>query len=403
MRVIRLACWVGAALLVACDDGAATGVDTGDTAETSDTSPPPDTDDTTDTLDTDDTLDTTDTSDTADTSDTSDTSDSTDTTDTSDTVEDTTPDTPDVVEVPLILINEVAAVGDPADWVELFNADTVTVDLSGWRLRDDDPTHEALLPEGTSIAPGTYLVLDRDSGAWGFGLGSTDAVVLTMADGSLVDAVAWIDGDSPAGATWARLPDAGATWATSWEPTPGAANVPGTPPVVDCGDGVVDPLTELCDGVEVNGLECLRWGFAGGSLACAAGCQSYDFSGCTPRTGLVINEATSAGDDLVELYNGTSATLDLTGYRLVDDGDNGYTFPAAQLEPGAYRVLRKGTDHTFGIGGGDALWLYAANGDLVDHVDWDEGEALVSFCRIPNATGRFSSCSTATFGATNLQ
>lgn len=394
---MRLSSWsvcFGAVLCVGCDDGGRTGVDTDTSSETTDTSSLSDTDDTLDTADTTDTLDTADTTDTLDT------------VDTTDTVEDTTPDTPDVVEVPLILINEVAAVGDPADWVELFNADTMTVDLSGWRFRDDDPTHEVLLPESTSIAPGAYLVLDRDSGAWGFGLGSTDAVVLTMANGSLVDAVAWIDGDSPSGATWARLPDAGGTWATSFEPTPGAANAPGTPPVVECGDGVLDPLTELCDGAELGGRECLRWGFAGGSLACATSCQSYDFSNCTQRTGLVINEVSSAGDDLVELYNGSAATLDLTGYRLVDDGDNAYTFPTIELEAGAYRVLRKGDDptlgHSFGIGGADALWLYAPDGALVDHVDWDEGEALLSYCRIPDASGRFVRCSTTTFGATNL-
>lgn len=391
------------ALMVGCDDGGTTGdvsdttsdTDTADTVDTSDTS------DTVDTSDTSDTVDTSDTSDTVDTSDTSDTSD-TDTEDTTDTA-DTTGDTDVVEPPPAILINEVASSIDPSDWVELYNAGSSEVDISGWVMRDDDPTHEFVVPADTTLAAGAYLVLDQDIDVFGFGLGSTDSVILSTADGVLVDSVSWLDGDAPDGATWARLPNAGVTWATSWEPTPGAANVPGTEPERTCGDGVINPLTEVCDGELVGDLECTRWGYAGGELGCAAGCAAYDFAGCVARTGLVINEVSSSDDDAIELFNGAATAVAVGGYRLVDDGDNEYVLPATTIAAGAYLVLRKGTDHTFGIGGGDALTLYDATATLIDFVDWSEGEALVSYCRQPNGTGGFVACTTPTFGASNVQ
>ena len=54
------------------------------------------------------------------------------------------------------------------------------------------------------------------------------------------------------------------------------------PPTATCGDGVTDP-GEACDGADTNALTCrtATAGFAGGTLRCAADCQSYDVSHCT--------------------------------------------------------------------------------------------------------------------------
>lgn len=51
--------------------------------------------------------------------------------------------------------------GTPGDWVEFFNPAPTAVDLSGYTFRDSDDTHSYLLPEGSIIAPGGYLVLDE--------------------------------------------------------------------------------------------------------------------------------------------------------------------------------------------------------------------------------------------------
>lgn len=64
-----------------------------------------------------------------------------------------------------IVLNEIlanSAGGDP-DWVELYNTTDGAIDIGGWFLSDDadDPTRYEIA-SGTTIAPGSYLVLDED-------------------------------------------------------------------------------------------------------------------------------------------------------------------------------------------------------------------------------------------------
>ncbi|MBT4483901.1 MAG: T9SS type A sorting domain-containing protein, partial [Candidatus Latescibacteria bacterium] len=66
-----------------------------------------------------------------------------------------------------IIINEVnynsSSDINPEDWVELFNNSDKTQDLSGWIFKDEDDAHEFVLPEGTIISQGGYLVMCRDT------------------------------------------------------------------------------------------------------------------------------------------------------------------------------------------------------------------------------------------------
>ncbi len=72
-----------------------------------------------------------------------------------------TPGQPPAQDIPRIVINEVLAHTDPPleDAVELYNAGTNTVDLSGWYL-SDDPGELAKfrIPEGTILPPHGYVV-----------------------------------------------------------------------------------------------------------------------------------------------------------------------------------------------------------------------------------------------------
>jgi len=62
-----------------------------------------------------------------------------------------------------IVINEINyndAVGfETQDWVELYNNSTSSVDISNWVFKDNDDTHEFIIPNGTTMAPDSYLVL----------------------------------------------------------------------------------------------------------------------------------------------------------------------------------------------------------------------------------------------------
>ncbi len=51
---------------------------------------------------------------------------------------------------------------DTEDWVELFNADTITAIISGWQFKDENNGHVFDMPFGTKIEPNEYLVLCRN-------------------------------------------------------------------------------------------------------------------------------------------------------------------------------------------------------------------------------------------------
>lgn len=111
-----------------------------------------------------------------------------------------------------IVINEINynsdPLYDPDDWVELYNPNSQSVDISGWVLKDEDDDNSFVLPQGTVMLPDTYLVIVKDRskfnlvlskvknvvGSFGFGLaGSGDIVRLFNSNLYLIDSVAFDD------------------------------------------------------------------------------------------------------------------------------------------------------------------------------------------------------------------
>ena len=70
----------------------------------------------------------------------------------------------------IIYVNEVfysdPEFDTPEDWVEIYNAGNTTVNLSGWKLKDDNDDHQFVIPEGVSVSPNDYLVVCRDAAAF---------------------------------------------------------------------------------------------------------------------------------------------------------------------------------------------------------------------------------------------
>ena len=61
-----------------------------------------------------------------------------------------------------LCINEVCSSG--TDWVELYNASEEAIDLSGFFLQDSKGSEEEyIFPEGTTIAAGGFLALEKDT------------------------------------------------------------------------------------------------------------------------------------------------------------------------------------------------------------------------------------------------
>lgn len=317
-----------------------------------------------------------------------------------------------------LVINEVVAAGDP-DWVEFKNTSGSAIDLTGCTISDDlMEVDKGSIPDGTVVPAGGYLVIDVADETVGFKIGGDEAFGIFAPDGTPIDTADWDEGESPDGGAYARLPDGTGDFTVTNTPTRDGANtisennqLPNTGmnmTTEECGNGVKDG-DDSCDGDDLGDATCEMLGFDGGEVSCDASCALVT-DACTTAAGgsIVINEVTSSGDDQIELYNAGDAAVDLSGWivaddKYPDDDSEIYIFATgSELEAGAYLVLVKDTDHTFGVGGDDTITIYNGDGDVVDQAAIDpDGAADTSYCRLPNGTGDFQSCDAATFGEPN--
>lgn len=314
-----------------------------------------------------------------------------------------------------LVINEVAAAGDPSDWVELYNSSENAIDLSGLFLSDDpgDTQKSAFPSSATTIAPKTYLVIDINDDTVGFKIGGDEQLGIYDASGKEIALVDWNEGDSPAGKSYGRMPDTTGAFKTLNTPTPGAANKDNSASDPVCPNDKAEG-NEVCDGTDLKGQSCNTQGFASGDLACNADCMGFDTSNCVAaQAQVVINEITSSGEDDIELYNNGDAPADLSGWYIVDGGydPNDPTSTAAQrfdfeantmLAPKAFLVIKKtDVNMRFGLGKQDKVLLYNKDNQVVDQIEYPKDAAEVSYCRFPDGSGNFSSCAVLTSEAAN--
>ncbi len=126
---------------------------------------------------------------------------------------------------------------DAGDWVELYNNDSVVVDMTGWLFRDAKDDHAFLFPEGYQLAPGAYAVIARDSlkfkalypevevlTPFDFGLGKEDSLLLFNRYGEEIASLGyhgdslWPDGVYGTGRTAElRWPYTSPSSPSSWE------------------------------------------------------------------------------------------------------------------------------------------------------------------------------------------
>ncbi|NKB65664.1 MAG: T9SS type A sorting domain-containing protein [Candidatus Latescibacteria bacterium] len=145
---------------------------------------------------------------------------------------------------------------NPGDWVEIYNNANAPIDLSGWTFGDNSDNQGFVIPQGTILGVGEYLVLCRQQAAFAdhfpqvkyaignfdFGLNSqSDGLWLADAQGNTVDyleyanSFPWPSEYRAQGGTIAlkeqKLDNAlGTNWTLSAQGgTPGAANHPLAP------------------------------------------------------------------------------------------------------------------------------------------------------------------------------
>lgn len=243
---------------------------------------------------------------------------------------------------------------DDADWIELTNTGTEPVDVSGWVVRDDKDTDAWVVPDGTSIAPGAYFVIDGDGvpGGLTFGLGKKDQARVFLPDGTTaVDAVSWT---SSPGTSWVVC---GGALVASSAPTRGAANVcPAPSPTTDA--PTTPAPTAPTTPAPTTPVP---------STPAPTTPAPTDPAGAP----LVINEIASQGTDFVELHNTGTTAVDAGGYVVKDsEDDHVFTIPAGTtVAPEGYLLLDA---LGFGLGNPDQARLFTPAGVLVSSLEWSD-------------------------------
>jgi hypothetical protein len=263
--------------------------------------------------------------------------------------------------------------GEYDDWVEIYNAGTVTVNLEGFFLTDKRSELNKFQFPSVSLAPDDYLIvwLDNDSLQSGyhanFQLNSDeDKIYLMNADTTVIDHVRFKN--AATGQSIGRFPN---------------------------GVGVKRTMSPSFNGTNVS--------FG----------DNY---------GLVINELMAknlAGpvdenneyDDWVELYNNSSASINLNGYFLTNKSSNADKYPITEdvnVGAGEYQIFWldnqdiQGVTHAnFNIeGSGDDLMICDADTTTLDYIRFGFQEENKTFGRYVNGTGGFQVLN-ATFSAEN--
>ncbi len=290
-----------------------------------------------------------------------------------------------------IVLNEIsynppAVLGRDAEleFLEFANVGDFTVSVGGWVVKDEQDGNAFVIPAGTEIAAGDYLVLARNSSALrrvygdgfaivgdvGFGLSNSgDEVRVFSASGQLIDRVAyndnspWPESADGEGATLERI-DSSAIAVddfTNFAASSQSAR-PGTPGRANSSAGTIAPrhvvvINEIAyNPVREAEVDPLRH------------CESQEF---------------------VEIHNRGSTAVDLSGWSFTRGFE--FVFDAgSEIAAGGYVVLAKDVgefaarfpevDPAVVHGpytrrlddGGEELMLVDAVGEIVDFVEYDD-------------------------------
>jgi len=124
-----------------------------------------------------------------------------------------------------ILLNEILPSPEGADetneWIEIFNQNDFSVDLSGWQISDMvGSTKTYTLPVGTKIIPQGYLVIDRPTSKIVLN-NDADGIKLIQPDGKAADEVSYKK--APLNESYNRTEKTDWLWSSSL--TPGLKNI----------------------------------------------------------------------------------------------------------------------------------------------------------------------------------
>ncbi|MBW2996155.1 lamin tail domain-containing protein [Candidatus Woesearchaeota archaeon] len=236
-----------------------------------------------------------------------------------------------------VVINEyMAQPSSGNDWVELYNNDSVTIDLTGWTLNDSVSTMATL---SGLLNPGAFLYIEVSNRLNNGG----DDIILSNSTGGLIDTYTYAA--SIVDVSVGRYPDGTANWYDQEYPTPNASNVgpDSVAPVINSISDSPDPVDQgqnititanVTDNIGVGNV----WVDIGGTnytMNLVAGLYEYAYNTTALAPGL--NSYTVYADDMY----GTEA-IPQTGSFTVND----VIGPTINSVAGSPDPVERGTDIT---------------------------------------------------------
>lgn len=265
--------------------------------------------------------------------------------------------------------------GKNLEFVELYNAESIFLDLSGWRLAGGI---DFAFPEGFKVQAGQFVVIAADPTAMRdvYGLQG----VLGPYQGKLSNKSDGLKILNRAGAVRGEM-----TYGTE-APWPPAA------------DGGGHSLTMLK--ASYGETDPRAWG----QSQLKGGSPGFDDPIIPhPWQGVVINEflarTATPGADFIELYNAGNGTVDLSGCFLTDSPNtNKFRIPDGTLLGARSQISFTGTQLGFGLGGaGETLYFVSADqARVLDAARYGPQEEGVSLGRSPDGGPMFRRLSSPT-------
>lgn len=309
------------------------------------------------------------------------------------------------------------------EWVELMNYGDAPVNLVGWMLDDaaDGGSKPWRVPGDVWVPPGGYVVLFKRDTALALN-NDGDAVRLLGPDGALVDETRY-----PAmgyDRSWS-LTDAG-EWTADYPPSPGQANLPGTPTATRTPTVTRTPaptriptLTRTATRTRTPTRTLTPTRTATWTREPTATPTLTPSPDLTAR--VVLNEilpaphakdwdgdgrVNSRCDEWIELRNLDGRAVDLAGWVLDDipvGGSAPYTLPwGSVIPPGGHLVLFGCQTGIALNNDGDRVRLWRPDGSPADEFAYTKSPGYDrSYSRIPDGTGGWTRECEATPGEAN--
>jgi len=241
------------------------------------------------------------------------------------------------------------------EFIELYNADSAAVDLSGWSL--SDATDKTYTLSG-SIAAKSYLAVYRSDSD--IALNNTgDTAELYNPNNILQDSIEYTDSaDDDVSYALTKTGD----WAWTTTPTPNKANTI-TAVIVAPTNTTTQPDTKKDSTPSVT----------------------YDLSNKIQLSELLPDPAGSdATDEWIELYNGDSRNVDLTGWQIVDSS-HAFTIKDVTINKSDYALFAVADTGISLNNGGETVQLVDPTGTEIDSITYSTAITGESYARTSSA------------------